>query len=73
VKRSICDGTNRRRNQEVIMSLLYHTSETADLNHRDYSFILVIICMALALVLASVVFSPAAVGAGMTNMTVPGL
>jgi hypothetical protein len=49
------------------MSLVYRTSETADLNHRDYSFILVIICMALAVVLASVVFSPTAVGGEMTS------
>jgi hypothetical protein len=39
------------------MSLLYRTNETADLNHRDHGFILVIICMALSLVLASIVFA----------------
>jgi hypothetical protein len=55
------------------MSLVYRTSETADVNHRDYSFILVIICMALALVLASVVFSPAAVSGEMTSAMTVGL
>jgi hypothetical protein len=49
------------------MSLLYHTHEKADLKHRDYGFILTLICMALALVVASAVFRPAPVGAGITS------
>jgi hypothetical protein len=53
--------------QERVMSLLYRTSETVDLNHRDYSFILVIICMALALVVAIAIFKPTPVGAGITS------
>ena len=49
------------------MSLLYHTQERADLKHRDYGFILALICMALAVMVASVVFTPAAVGSGITS------
>jgi hypothetical protein len=49
------------------MSLLYHTQERADLKHRDYGIILTLICMALALVVASVVFGPAPVGTGINN------
>jgi hypothetical protein len=49
------------------MSVLYHTQERADLKHRDYGFILTLICLALALVVASVVFTPVPVGAGITS------
>ena len=49
------------------MSLLYHTSEKADLNRRDYSFILTLVAMALAVVVASAIFAPAPVGAGITS------
>jgi len=49
------------------MSLLYHTSRKADLQHRDYSFILAPVCMALALVVAIVIFRPAPVGAAITS------
>ena len=35
------------------MSLLYHTNEKADLKHRDYGFILALVCLALGLVVAS--------------------
>ena len=49
------------------MSLVYRTSETADLDHRDYSFILALISMALAVVVASAIFTPAPVGAGVTS------
>jgi hypothetical protein len=54
-------------NRGATMSLLYHTHEKADLKHRDYGFILTLICMALALVVASAVFMPAPVGAGITS------
>jgi hypothetical protein len=54
-------------NQEGIMSLLYHTSEKADLNRRDYSVILTLVSMALAVVVASAIFAPAPVGAGITS------
>ena len=49
------------------MSVLYHTSEKADLNRRDYSFILTLVAMALAVVVASAIFTPAPVGAGITS------
>jgi hypothetical protein len=49
------------------MSLLYHTSEKADRNRPDYSFILALVAMALALVVASAIFAPAPVGAGVTS------
>jgi hypothetical protein len=55
------------RNQEGIMSLLYQTSEKADLKRPDYGFILTLVCLALALVVASVVFTPAPVGTGITS------
>jgi hypothetical protein len=54
-------------NQEVMMSLLSHTHERTDLKHRDYGFILGLVCMALALVVASAVFTPVPVGAGITS------
>jgi hypothetical protein len=55
---------------EGIMSLLYHTNEKADLkrtDYTDYGFILALFCMALALVVASVIFTPAPVGTGITS------
>jgi hypothetical protein len=39
-----------------LMSSLYHTQARTDLEHRDYGFILALVCMALALVVASVIF-----------------
>jgi hypothetical protein len=54
-------------NQEPIMSAvqLYETTkQRADLKHGDYRFILALVGMALALVVASVVFTPAPVGSG---------
>ena len=52
------------------MSLLHHTYQKADLQDRDYGFILALVCMALAVVVASAIFTPAPVGAGVfwTNM-----
>ena len=38
------------------MPSLSRTHERTDLKHRDYGFALVLICVALALVLASVMF-----------------
>ena len=54
------------------MSLLYHSHEKADLKHRDYGFILAgfilaLVCLALGLVVASVIFAPEAVGSGMNS------
>jgi hypothetical protein len=55
------------RNQEGIMSSLYHTQARIDLKHRDYGFILALVCMALALVVASAIFTPAPVGGGISD------
>ena len=62
-------------NQEGFMSLLYHTYQTADLRDRDYGFILALVCMALAIVVASAIFAPAPVGGGIhfSEITTPGL
>ena len=49
------------------MSLLYQTHQTTDLKRRDYGFVLALVCMVLALVVASVIFTPAPVGAGITS------
>jgi hypothetical protein len=54
-------------NQEGIMSLLYHSHQRTDLKRRDYGFVLALICIALALVVASVIFTPAPVGGGITS------
>jgi hypothetical protein len=52
------------------MSLLHRTdiyqgqNEEADRKHSRYGFVLALICVALALVVASVMFTPAPVGSG---------
>ena len=46
------------------MSLLYHTHQKADLQDRDYGFVLALVCMALAIVVASTIFAPTPVGSG---------
>ena len=38
-----------------------------DRKHRDHGFILALVCMVLALVVASAIFTPAPVGAGITS------
>ena len=48
-------------------SLSETTKQSADLKHGDYGFILALICMALALVVASAIFKPAPVGAGIND------
>ena len=62
-------------NQEGFMSLLYHTYQKADLQDRDYGFILALVCMALAMVVASATFAPAPVGSGInfSEITTTGL
>ena len=58
------------RNQETTMSMLHKAdvyqseNERADRKHPEYSFVLVLVCMALALVVASAIFTPAPVGTG---------
>ena len=57
-------------NQEAIMSSL-HLSDTtkskADLKHHDYGFVLALICLALALLVASAIFAPVPVGSEISN------
>ena len=58
------------------MSLLYHTYQKADLrDRRMYGFILALVCMALALLVANAVFAPAPVGSGInfSEITTTGL
>jgi hypothetical protein len=38
-----------------------------DAEHPEYGFILALVCLVLGLVVASVMFTPAAVGAGMNS------
>jgi hypothetical protein len=62
-------------NQEGFMSLLYHTYQKADLQDRDYGFVLALVCMALAIVVASAIFVPAPAGSGInfSEITTTGL
>jgi len=47
---------------------LYETTKNkTDLKHRDYGFVLVLVCMALALVVASAIFAPLPVGGEISN------
>ena len=39
----------------------------ADRKHPEYGFILALVCLALGLVVASAIFAPAAVSAGMNS------
>ena len=61
--------------QEVTMSLLHQTdvyqgsNEKAGGKHSSYGFVLALICVALALVVASVTFTPAAIGSGIGDET----
>jgi hypothetical protein len=55
------------------MSLVHSANQTTDLKQRghgfirNYGFILALICMALALVVASAIFKPMPVGSGITS------
>jgi hypothetical protein len=55
------------------MSSLSHAHERTDLKQRDYGFILTLVCMALALVVAMVVFKPAPVRGEMISAMTVGL
>ena len=47
---------------------LYETTkQRADLKHRDYGFVLVLVGMVLALVVASAIFAPLPVGSEISN------
>ena len=48
-------------------SLSETTKQSSDLKHGDYGFILALICMALALVVASAIFKPGPVGTGIKD------
>jgi hypothetical protein len=58
-----------------MMSFVHNTGiyqdpkETADRKHPEYGFVLVLICLALALVVASAIFTPAPVGSGISVET----
>ena len=57
-------------NQEGIMSSLHlydTTKSRAALRHNDYGFVVALICLALALVVASAIFTPAPVGTGIND------
>jgi hypothetical protein len=43
------------------------TKQKADRKHGDYGFILVLVCMALALLVASAIFAPLPIGSGISN------
>jgi hypothetical protein len=45
------------------------TTNEADRKHPDYGFVLALVCMALALVIASAIFTPAPVGSGIRDDT----
>jgi len=57
------------------MSLFHKTdvyqgpNETAERKRRDYSFVLALLCVALALAVPSVVFTPAEIGSGINGET----
>ena len=58
------------------MSLLYHTYQKSDLQDRDYGFILAVVCMALAIMVASAIFASTPVGSGInffSEITTTGL
>ena len=58
------------------MSVLYHSTEKADLrrtDRTDYGFILALFCMVLALVVAVAIFKPAPVRGEMISAMTIGL
>lgn len=49
---------------------IYETpTKRTDRKHREYSFVLTLICLALALVVAGVIFTPVTIGSGISNET----
>jgi hypothetical protein len=53
------------RSAEVVES----QREDVDRNHRGYGFVLTLVCVVLALVLASAIFTPVSIGSGIDNET----
>jgi hypothetical protein len=50
------------------MSLVFpRTQQRTDRKHRDYGFILGLVCVVLALIVASAIFAPAPLGSGITS------
>ena len=43
------------------------TTHRTNLQHREYGFILALVCMVLVLVVASAIFTPAPVGSGIND------
>jgi hypothetical protein len=43
------------------------TNNEADRKHREYGFVLALVCMALALAVASAIFSPVTIGSGISS------
>jgi hypothetical protein len=41
--------------------------EDADRNHHGYGFVLTLVCVVLALVLASAIFTPVSIGSGIND------
>ena len=61
-------------NQEPIMSSLElydATKQRTDLKRRDYDFILVLVCVVLAFLVASAIFAPLPVGSEISNQMLP--
>jgi hypothetical protein len=56
-----------------MMSFVHNTGiyqgpkETADRKHPEYGFVLVLVCMALTLVVASAIFTPTPVAGGISD------
>jgi hypothetical protein len=53
----------------VQQSDVYRNLQKADRKHHGYSFILVLFCMALGIVVASAIFAPLPVGEGINTDT----
>ena len=53
--REVFDAVAVTLDQEGIMPLLSHIHERTDLKHRDYVFVLALVCMWLASVVASAI------------------
>jgi hypothetical protein len=49
--------------------VLERQKEDADRNHRGYGFVLALVCVVLALVLASAIFTPVSIGSKIDNET----
>jgi hypothetical protein len=48
---------------------VYRSLQKADRKQRGYGFILALLCVALAILVASAIFAPTPVGSGISNET----